>query len=68
MIQSGGFLPFSINENPFIKASEGVLSLVNSLLNESKNMAAKKIEDKIVDTVYLVKRLKKEFHHLMVQE
>ena len=29
MIQSGGFLHFSFNENPFIKASKGVLSLAN---------------------------------------
>ena len=29
MIQSGGFLHFSFNKNPFIKASKGVLSLAN---------------------------------------
>ena len=29
MIQSGESLSFSVNENPFIKASEGVLSLVD---------------------------------------
>ena len=29
MIQSGGFLHFSFNENPVIKASEEVLSLAN---------------------------------------
>ena len=45
MIQSGGSLPFTLNENPFITASEGFLSV----LNESKNMGAKEIEDKIVD-------------------
>ena len=45
MIQSGGILPFLFNGNSFIKASEGVLSLVNSVLNESKNMDAKKIEN-----------------------
>ena len=45
MIQSGGILPFLLNGNSFIKASEGVLSLVNSVLNESKNMDAKKIEN-----------------------
>ena len=49
MIQSGGILPFSLNANSFIKAYEGVLSIVNSVLNESKNMGAKKIEDTIVD-------------------
>ena len=45
MVQSGGILPFLLNGNSFIKASEGVLSLVNSVLNESKNMDAKKIEN-----------------------
>ena len=45
MIQSGGILTFLLNGNSFIKASEEVLSLVNSVLNESKNMDAKKIEN-----------------------
>ena len=45
MIQSGGSLPFTLNENPFITASEGFLSV----LNEPKNMGAKEIEDKIVN-------------------
>ena len=42
MIKSGEFWPFSLNENPFIEASERVWSLVNSVLKESKNMGAKK--------------------------
>ena len=36
MIQPGGVLTFSLNGNSFIKASEGVLSLLDSVLIESK--------------------------------
>ena len=35
-VQSEGILPFSLNGNPFIKASKGVLSLVSSVLHKSK--------------------------------
>ena len=42
MMQSGGILNFSLYEILFIKASERVLSLMNSVLNESKNIGAKK--------------------------
>ena len=45
MMQSGGFLPFSLNKNAFMKASEGFFSLINSVLNESKYMGAKKIKN-----------------------
>ena len=38
MIQSGEFLHFSLNENPFIKATDGGFSLVNLYLIESNNI------------------------------
>ena len=61
IIQWGGILPFSLNGNPFLKSSEWVLYLVNSVLNESKSMGAKKIEDEIVDAglCLLGKKIKK---------
>ena len=37
MTQSGSFLPFSLNENPFGKVNVGVLSLVDSYLKEANN-------------------------------
>ena len=37
MTQSGSFLPFSLNENPFVKVNVGVLSLVDSNLKEANN-------------------------------
>ena len=37
MTQSGSFLPFSLNENPFVKVNVGVLSLVDSYLKEANN-------------------------------
>ena len=37
MTQSGSFLPFSLNENPFVKVNVGVLSLVDSYLQEANN-------------------------------
>ena len=37
MAQSGSFLPFSLNENPFVKVNVGVLSLVDSYLKEANN-------------------------------
>ena len=68
--QSGGFLPLSLNENSFIKASEGALSLVSSELKESKNMGVKKIEDEIVDAglSLLGKKFFKKFRQLRIQE
>ena len=38
MIQSGGFLLFFSNENPFIKVNEGVLPSVDSYLKEANNI------------------------------
>ena len=60
MIQSGGFLPFSLNENPFIKVNEGVWSLVASCLRESNNIDFdnKDVYD-LVDLLYLLKRFLK---------
>ena len=37
MTQSGSFLPFSLNENPFVKVNVGFLSLVDSYLKEANN-------------------------------
>ena len=37
MTQSGRFLPFSLNENPFVKVNVGVFSLVDSYLKEANN-------------------------------
>ena len=37
MTQSGRFLPFSLNENPFVKVNGGVFSLVDSYLKEANN-------------------------------
>ena len=37
MTQWGSFLPFSLNENPFVKVNVGVLSLVDSYLKEANN-------------------------------
>ena len=62
-------LPFLFNENPLTKESGGVLSLVNSVLKESKIMGAKTIEDITVDTrlSLLSKKIKKNYQ-LMVQQ
>ena len=51
-----------LNGNPFIKASEEVLWLLDSVLNASKYMGAKKIENKIADKGLNL------IDHLMVQE
>ena len=69
MLQWGRFLPFLFNENPLIKESGGVLSLVNSVLKESKIMGAKTIEDITVDKrlSLLSKKIKKNYQ-LMVQQ
>ena len=39
IVQSEELLPFSLNGNPFIKASKGVLSLLSSVLHKLKNMS-----------------------------
>ena len=71
MTQSGRILPsFLFSGDPAKKTIDGVSSLIKSVLKESMNTGAKKLENKIVDggLSFLGKKLKRKFHQLGVQE
>ena len=61
MIQSGGFAHFTSNENPFVKVTDGVTSLMDSYVKELARRGFKKDDVEDAGLNLLGKNIKKGF-------